>query len=156
VFRQTYFLHYGGFSWPVFGNKVTSNRLIKTLDEGRYALVGTIEDPAHSSGGSNAFLFKSDTISGTISNIEEEQILTIADFAASGMKIFPNPSRGQIKILQPSTIELYNYQVFDYSGRELQSGSFQNELNLENLGSGIYFIAFQSNRGTLTSRIIIE
>jgi len=81
------------------------------------------------------------------------------------LKIYPNPSSGQIKISSDKTLmdyELYNQygqlileDMFLFSSNNRITGGLIEELNL-NLNNGIYYIKLNSNFNSYVERIVIS
>jgi|GEM_PF-340785 len=67
--------------------------------------------------------------------------------------IYPNPSNGKINI--NSDERILSYQVYDQFGSMLIENKYKKSLDL-GLGSGVYFIKFQTLDGYFTERIIIN
>jgi hypothetical protein len=71
--------------------------------------------------------------------------------------IYPNPNNGNF-IIQVETNELTNYQLIDASGKIIAQGDFQNntEINLVGSEPGIYFVKMQNSTGQEIKKIVIH
>ena len=72
------------------------------------------------------------------------------------MLCFPNPSSGVFNLVLPQNIGSYNLEVYDLIGNlvyELNSYERFNQINLEQLNSGIYQLKIHNNNYRLFKRI---
>ncbi|MCF8371436.1 MAG: DUF5060 domain-containing protein [Bacteroidales bacterium] len=71
--------------------------------------------------------------------------------------IYPNPSTGMIEV--ESILPLFNYEVFDYSGRKLKSeevnGLYYLKLNFNEMPQGLYILKLCSKENCNTYKIMI-
>jgi hypothetical protein len=69
--------------------------------------------------------------------------------------IYPNPTTGMIHI---SDLKGNNasYKLVDIQGKTVQSGSFQNTINLSELVNGMYVLILQTSEGMAQQRVIKE
>jgi len=78
---------------------------------------------------------------------------------ADGIKVYPNPTSGQLKITT-SDYQISDMRLFDITGRQMsvvgQSEIGQSEIaiDLSHLESGIYFLRIQTENGAVTKKII--
>ncbi|WP_309609126.1 T9SS type A sorting domain-containing protein, partial [Flavobacterium sp.] len=77
--------------------------------------------------------------------------------------LFPNPNTGSFRIsFQPENNDKIEIIVYDMSGRNiynksfLNSGMFDQELQMNTISSGIYFVNIQNGSKKLVKRIIVE
>lgn len=86
--------------------------------------------------------------------IDNYPVLGISNNDQAEIKVFPNPSNGKIKISGLSdnnTVELYSN-----NGRLINSYlSEKNEITLNDLVSGVYFLRISNAKNTTTKKIII-
>lgn len=86
------------------------------------------------------------SISTPIENIENSPIL-----------LFPNPSKGRVKILNKLEIKITSIKLYNSSGRLMRIESFNfDEVNISNLESGIYLIKIYSNDKEIAKEKIIK
>lgn len=86
-----------------------------------------------------------------------------ADLAeAMGLELFPNPSQGSahIRLHSPPSGPLH-CSIHDLSGKSLRSYAWQSdglpflhEFDLSDLSPGVYFIQFQTSKGSVTQKLI--
>lgn len=69
-------------------------------------------------------------------------------------KVYPNPTADWITITSKNET-VVNINVFDLNGKHLKSAS-SNQINLENLATGIYIIQYQTSNGMKASHKIIK
>ena len=98
-----------------------------------------------------------------ISNQFATNVLSIENFEFKDFSLFPNPNNGSFKIsFTPETSEEIEIIVYDISGRSIYNKSFQNsnmfdqELQVNTISSGIYFVNVQNGENKMIKRIIVE
>ena len=83
--------------------------------------------------------------------------LSVGEFKENEFKIYPNPSKGIIKITTPYE---GNYLIIDQSGKTIKSVNLEenvvNTLNLENAPEGIYYIISTSDYKMKAQKFIIK
>ena len=77
------------------------------------------------------------------------------------IRLYPNPSTGQIFITNDYNLNIKSLSIFELSGRkiadfELLGSSNTKELNLENLSKGIYLINIQADNGFVIKKLVLE
>lgn len=80
----------------------------------------------------------------------------LADQSLNALKLYPNPSTGIINI---ELDKKANIQVFDVTGKLIQSVEGQSGLNTVNLtgkGKGVFVVKIQEGKNTTTKKIIIK
>ena len=93
------------------------------------------------------------------------RILNVTVYEAVGIEenertnlisIYPNPAQGVIFI--DSELKIERIKLFNIQGSVIIDSEFQNEINISEIKSGIYFIKLYSKRGELikSEKIIIE
>ena len=85
------------------------------------------------------------------------------NFEFTNFKLYPNPNLGIFKIsFTPENNEEVKISIFDYSGRNIYNKSYQNtilfdqELQLDTIASGVYFINIQNGASKMVKKIIVE
>ena len=100
--------------------------------------------------------------SGSNTNIDENEPLADDLFGAREIKIYPNPTKGDLNILiqNGEKDETYQYQLFDLSGRKLMeftyTGNGMVPLNLHSFNSGTYILVVRTSDGDLKYKILKE
>ncbi|MCB0456116.1 MAG: choice-of-anchor B family protein [Flavobacteriaceae bacterium] len=90
---------------------------------------------------------------------KSERILGPEETSLDSIALFPNPAKNHINIFSPDTY-LVNLEVYDLMGRKIsqriedESNTFS--LDLSNLKTGVYFIKIDTEKGTVTKKIIKE
>ncbi len=102
-----------------------------------------------------------DTILGYVTPrmINSMNIVSNEEFALNAsMDLYPNPAtKSLILTVSDATLNLQSYQIIDATARVVKTGSLKsgdNELNVESLKSGVYFIKVQSNAGEAVQRFV--
>ncbi|NRB59069.1 MAG: T9SS type A sorting domain-containing protein, partial [Winogradskyella sp.] len=87
--------------------------------------------------------------------------LSIDDNILTSIKLQSNPVQNSVTILNSRNIALNSIRFYDISGREvnqfsLNTNSSNIELNVEDLSTGMYLMAIESDLGSITMRVIKE
>ncbi len=89
--------------------------------------------------------------------------LSNESFELDNLSIYPNPNKGQFNIVfDNAASEQVGIQIFDLSGRSVfnqsyeTASSFNQNINLNNVSSGMYLVNIVDGDRTITKKIIIE
>ena len=89
--------------------------------------------------------------------------LATNDFEFKDFALYPNPNNGSFKIsFTPETNDDIEIIVYDISGRNIYNKTFQNsdmfdqELQVNTISSGIYFVNIQNGENKMIKRIVVE
>lgn len=77
------------------------------------------------------------------------------DLDYKAMQIYPNPATGTVTIATDSTLK--SYEVVSVLGQKLLHGTFNPEqytISLEGLSAGVYIINVQTEKGTVSQKIV--
>src|SRR5690606_11442768 len=84
--------------------------------------------------------------------------LSVQDFISNKFNMFPNPASNVVTITNSENIGVEQIQVFDISGKAVQSYIFNNEnqvqLNIEELAAGTYMLHIKTNEGTAVKKLV--
>ena len=90
-------------------------------------------------------------------------VLASENFEFTNFKLYPNPNLGTFKLsFTPENNDEVKISIFDYSGRNVYNKSYQNtilfdqELQLDTIASGVYFINIQNGDNKMVKKIIVE
>jgi len=72
------------------------------------------------------------------------------------VQVYPNPSKGEFKIILPKSLKSANIQLFDTFGREHLLTYTGEQAQADGLTQGVYFLRVQKDEKSVTSKIIIE
>jgi hypothetical protein len=72
------------------------------------------------------------------------------------VKIYPNPSRGDFKIILPKSLKSADIQLFDSYGRERNLTYTGEQAQADGLMIGTYFLRIQKGENVVTSKLVIE
>ena len=99
----------------------------------------------------------------TLYNQFATNVLDSENFEFTNFKLYPNPNLGTFKIsFTPENNVDIEIIVFDISGRNVYNKSYQNtilfdqELQLDTIASGVYFINIQNGASKMVKKIIVE
>ena len=72
------------------------------------------------------------------------------------VKVYPNPSKGEFKIILPKSLKSANIQLFDTFGREWPFTDMGEQIRADGLTQGIYFLRVQKGGKAVINKIVIE
>lgn len=127
------------------------NFTVPTSGEYRIAFRNALQRTSTSSTTATAWLM--------LDNIVVSSALSVNEFEKYGLLMYPNPVLDFISINNPENIQINSISVKDINGREFLNNKYtstNNILNLSNLSKGIYFIQLDTEKGTLSKKIIKE
>lgn len=92
-------------------------------------------------------------VNGTVTTLGVNQ----NDFN-SAITISPNPMKNTISISNDSDAVLSSIEIVDLNGKIVKkvTGDLANQINVSNLSSGVYFVTINSDKGTVTKKVIKE
>jgi hypothetical protein len=79
--------------------------------------------------------------------------------ADKSFSVYPNPSNGIVHLRANGTSRSADYEVYDMTGKPVQTGivkNLDNTLNMSNLAKGMYFIKLHTEAGVETHKLIIQ
>lgn len=105
----------------------------------------------------------SDTKTPTI-NADELKITTsIADLAlatnqneVSGLNVYPNPVTKGVLYINSNSTTAKNVVIFDLLGKQVLQTVTANEVNVNGLKSGVYFVKITENGNSATRKLVIQ
>jgi len=77
----------------------------------------------------------------------------VAELNSKGISVFPNPSNGVFNINVDNN---YNLEVFDITGRVINSRTLTGNTSIELNTAGIYFLRFSNKNGSYTQKVIVK
>ena len=125
---------------------VNKNSIASISNKGLLTAIanGTVTVKATANDGSG----KSDSLNINISNQT-----SLKELFKSKINIFPNPTNGMINIA--TTMNLNEYKIKSIYGNLLSVGALEsNQINIETLAAGVYFIEFKVNDSWANFKII--
>ena len=92
-------------------------------------------------------------VNGTVTTLGVNQ----NDFS-SAITISPNPMKNTISISNDSDAILSSIEIIDLNGKIVKkvTADSSNQINVSNLSSGTYFVTINSDKGTVTKKVIKE
>jgi hypothetical protein len=72
------------------------------------------------------------------------------------IQVYPNPSKGEFKIILLKTLKNADIQLFDTFGRERFLVHTGEQVQAHGLVQGVYFLRVQKGEKSVTSKIVIE
>lgn len=97
-------------------------------------------------------------MSGTINVVDQ---LSVDEFAASKLLMFPNPVSTELQIQLPNNFNEGTITIFSVSGKQLFGQFVKNDikdvtLDLSQFKSGMYFIKYQFGEHIETKRLVVK
>src|SRR5690606_25293363 len=84
--------------------------------------------------------------------------LSTSEFVSSKFTVFPNPVTDVVTIINSENIGVEQIEVFDSSGKKVQSKNFSKEnevqLNLGGFAAGTYLLHIKTNEGTAIEKVV--
>jgi hypothetical protein len=97
----------------------------------------------------------------TVASQFATNVLGDQDFEFKDFSLFPNPNNGNFKIsFTPETNDEIAIEIIDMNGRNIYSKTFQNlglfdnDLQINNISSGMYFLNIQNGKRKMVRKII--
>ncbi len=70
--------------------------------------------------------------------------------------LFPNPLKSVLNIQNSSEDNIDSIRILDSQGKEILKQSIKNQIDLSNIANGIYIAIFETEKGSITKKIIKE
>jgi uncharacterized membrane protein len=90
--------------------------------------------------------------------IDDETVGLDESFWASKTTVYPNPAKGQVKLLSEQNT-IYSITLLDVNGREVKSFNDINSnnpiLDIEDISKGLYTLSIESENGKFTKKLSI-
>lgn len=138
-----------------FLNLSTSNNLIEDFKPTSISL-----DASAQIGNASQMVHKFDNIKVTGLKVVPPSIIALStnEQLATKFNVFPNPANNVVTITNRENIGVEQIQVYDISGKAVQSHISSNEnqvqLNIENLASGTYMLQIKTDKGMTVKKIV--
>jgi len=120
-------------------------------------LVNSLVFIAGATGLSPSFLSSCKYDNFVISAVNSVPLSVKNNFISSKFNVFPNPANDIVTITNSENIGIEQIEVFDMSGKAIQSQLFNNEnevqLTIEDLAPGIYMLYIKAKEGTAVKKI---
>lgn len=84
-------------------------------------------------------------------------VLPIQSFEAIGFSVYPNPVNDNFTIQNGNNIAISGLTISDINGRTVKTlnvNAIENQINISDLNSGVYFLNIASENGSATKKII--
>jgi hypothetical protein len=86
----------------------------------------------------------------------KENSLGVEDQNLQSFSVYPNPASKVIKIDTPQGLQIKGASLFDMLGRNTGTTLENGEMNIENLAKGMYILQLETEKGTMTKKIVKE
>ena len=93
-----------------------------------------------------------------IDTVNFTSVLSTNDYISSKISVYPNPVKDIISITNDSNEIIKNVDISDINGRTIKSfkSVSQNQINISDLSSGVYFLKITTDGGNAIKKIIKE
>lgn len=95
-----------------------------------------------------------DPESDLISRDTSVQLNVSEDNLELGFMMYPNPSSYLVYIQKPEGLQINEVRVYNTMGQLLSLRAFESIMDVSKLSSGILFVQFQTNKGTITKSLL--
>jgi hypothetical protein len=93
----------------------------------------------------------------TWASVTPEATASLNDNNISGLKMYPNPLKGNTLFLTSTANENMSIQIFDVLGKEvLKSNVINNAVNVSGLNAGVYIVKVTEEGKTATRKLVIQ
>ena len=72
----------------------------------------------------------------------------------AAIDLYPNPTNGILKVNNYSNQKVSSYTVYNISGYQLETGDLQEDLDIINQPSGVYYIKLEFEDGSAMKKVI--
>jgi len=79
---------------------------------------------------------------------------TLNEDSDNGIKIYPNPVKGDVLMVELIEGETFTYKIFKITGQIVMRGTSKGRINVAKLDSGMYFIEINNDNEVLTKKFI--
>ncbi len=79
-----------------------------------------------------------------------------SDFLAASFSVYPNPVKDVLNISNSINAGINSVIITDINGRTVKQSNNVAQINISDLNAGIYFVNINSNKGSLTKKIVKE
>ncbi|WP_421753380.1 T9SS type A sorting domain-containing protein [Croceimicrobium sp.] len=146
------------WQWWDPNGPIASDTLIAGPPVITYHMAGLASNPNMSPAFGRAY---QDTILGYVTPrlIYQMNLIGTDEFNFNkSISMYPNPAQHTLSLeLMDADLDLSSYEIMDNTGRLVSAGRLEgmkNDISIESLKPGVYFISVQTNRGSATSRFI--
>jgi hypothetical protein len=86
---------------------------------------------------------------------KDQDVATVIDISsANTLTIFPNPVRGSVLNIKLDNGNVSSYRIINLYGQSVLKGTAGNQIKVEKLQSGVYFIEVSDGNNTLTKKFV--
>lgn len=124
------------YQWYIDGTAVNgeTNQTISYVSDGSYQVMTINDDGCYA-----------------LSNPYQVS-LSLAEIGINEFKVYPNPSSESIQIVADE--EILDVECFDINGRAIELNLSGNQIDVNNLNSGIYVLKITTTEGTASARFV--
>lgn len=88
--------------------------------------------------------------------LEGSEALSSESFMLNEVKVYPNPTKGVVNIKLSNEINIDNISLTNSLGKKLNVSLTNDQIDISDLPTGIYFLKISTNQGSLTRKIVKE
>ena len=83
-----------------------------------------------------------------------DSVLSVGDNIADVVNVFPNPATDVLNVRVPSNVTIQSASLFDILGKNTGAVLSNGTIDMSNLARGVYILNVETDRGTLTDKIV--
>ncbi len=77
----------------------------------------------------------------------------------TSIRLFPNPTDGQLTLVNENNMDIETITIFDFNGRTIQKlvveeSSININFSIANIAQGIYFVKIQTDEASVVKRVL--
>jgi len=85
----------------------------------------------------------------------QDAVLSVGDSALNAISVYPTITNGTVTLKNTAAINTLRTRVFNVNGAQLKNVVLNNNtLDFSNISSGLYFVRLESEKGSITKKII--
>jgi len=89
--------------------------------------------------------------------ITDDCSLGVNDYLKDKITITPNPSNNYVQIIHTNYLNIYTVKIYDVSGKLVcQENNTLDRIDISKLNSGLLFVKIETDKGSVTKKIIKE
>ncbi|MDB2587691.1 BspA family leucine-rich repeat surface protein [Flavobacteriaceae bacterium] len=97
--------------------------------------------------------FQSFALRSNLEYINPNLVIKDNNWLSSAITIYPNPASDYLNISVTEDLELKKVVVYNTHGKRLMI-STQNQINVSNLPSGVYYLSIETDQGSITKSVV--
>ena len=132
-------------------------QLANTPDAVKHIFIATLPNLSKGNSSAQIRIFESTKSVGSANTFQcPKVVLGTDDIDEDEIMIYPNPNKGEFNIILPQSLKNANIHLFDSIGKEKKFSHSLDEIKLEGLTKGVYFIRITKEKENYFRKILVE